>query len=138
MNQDLEHLRLLARFHYVVAGLAALAACFPLIHLTIGLLLIFSPETLEHGPRQNATMDLIGGIIFVVIGSVFVLAGWTFATCVFLAGRNLARRRCYTFCLVMAAITCMFVPFGTVLGVLTLLVLVRPSVRPLFEGQPAN
>jgi hypothetical protein len=42
------------------------------------------------------------------------------------------------FCLVMASITCMFMPFGTVLGVFTLIVLMRPSVKPLFEGQAAN
>ncbi len=43
MNQDLDHLRLLAIFHYVVAGLAALVACFPLIHLVMGLVFIFAP-----------------------------------------------------------------------------------------------
>ena len=32
----------------------------------------------------------------------------------------------------MAAIECMFFPFGTVLGVLTIIVLIRPSVKPLF------
>src|SRR5260370_41390118 len=31
MNQDAEHLRLLAIFHYVVAGLAALFSLFPLL-----------------------------------------------------------------------------------------------------------
>jgi hypothetical protein len=31
MNQDKEHLRLLAIFHYVVAGLAALLSFFPLL-----------------------------------------------------------------------------------------------------------
>jgi hypothetical protein len=138
MNQDLEHLRLLAIFHYVVAGLAALVACFPLIHLAVGLLLIFSPETLEHGPQKNAQMDMVVGIFFVVAASVIIVMGWAFATCVFLAGRSLARRRRYMFCLVMGGVTCIFMPFGTVLGVFALIVLLRPSVRPLFEGQAGN
>ena len=36
MNQDKEHLRLLAIFHYIVAGLAALFSFFPLLYATIG------------------------------------------------------------------------------------------------------
>ncbi len=47
MDQDLEHLRLLSLFHYVVGGIAALFGCFPFIHLaswTIG-----NPR---HHPRK--------------------------------------------------------------------------------------
>ena len=138
MNQDLEHLRLLAIFHYVVAGLAALFACVPIIHLVMGLLLIFSPETFEHGRQNRDEMLWVPGLILSVIASMFILAGWAFATCVFLAGRNLARRCRYTFCLVMAGVMCIFMPFGTVLGVFTIIVLMQPSVRPLFEGQATN
>ena len=50
-----------------------------------------------------------------------------------LAGRNLARRRRYLFCQVVAGVGCMFMPFGTVLGVFTLVVLSRPAVRNLFQ-----
>jgi len=43
---------------------------------------------------------------------------------------------------VMAGIECLFMPFGTVLGVFTILVLVRESVKPLFgvnlPTAPAN
>jgi hypothetical protein len=36
------------------------------------------------------------------------------------------------YCLVVAGIECIFMPFGTVLGVFTIIVLMRPSVRNLF------
>ena len=36
-NQDEQYLNLLSIFHYVVGGLTALFACFPVFHLTIGL-----------------------------------------------------------------------------------------------------
>lgn len=49
-----------------------------------------------------------------------------------LAGRALAQRRRYTFCLVIAGVACMFMPFGTVLGVFTIIVLLRDSVKELF------
>ena len=54
-----------------------------------------------------------------------------------LAGRYLARRERYTFCLVVAGVECMFMPFGTVLGVFTIIVLSRPSVKDLFGALPA-
>ncbi len=133
MNQDLEHLRLLSIFHYVVAGIAALAACFPLIHLGMGLMMLFAPDTFK--PRQPGEAEMLRfmGIFFAAIAAVMILLGWSFAVCVLLAGRNLARRRRYTFCMVMAALLCLFMPFGTVLGVFSIIVLVRPSVKALFE-----
>jgi hypothetical protein len=137
MNQDLEHLRLLSIFHYVVAGIGALCSCFPVIHLGIGLVLIFAPEGLNHERHaiQDPAMDRIGGLIFVVVAAMMILAGWALSFCVFLAGRYLAGRRRYTFCLVIAAIVCMFFPFGTALGVFTIIVLIRPSVKAMFEQQ---
>ena len=54
------------------------------------------------------------------------------AACVALAGRELARHGGYTYCLIVAAIECLFMPFGTALGVLTLIVLMRPSVKAQF------
>ena len=136
MDQDQEHLRLLSIFHYVVAGLAALFACFPLIHLAIGLFFILAPASLS-GPGQPPPPAFLGWF-FVVFASAFILAGWTFAACVFHAGRCLAKRRRLLFCQVMAGVECMFMPFGTVLGVFTLIVSMRPSVKPLFDGPRAT
>ncbi len=42
MDQDLEHLRLLSIFHYVVGGIAGLFACFPCIHLVLGIIPLHS------------------------------------------------------------------------------------------------
>jgi hypothetical protein len=56
------------------------------------------------------------------------------ATCILMAGRCLSRRKGYSFALVMACVECLFVPFGTILGVFTIVVLSRESVRALFSG----
>jgi hypothetical protein len=40
-------------------------------------------------------------------------------------------------CFVVAAIECIFMPFGTVLGVFTIIVLSRPSVKALFQSEAA-
>ncbi|HEX4965635.1 MAG TPA: hypothetical protein VF173_32795 [Thermoanaerobaculia bacterium] len=128
MNQDAEQLQVLSVFHYVVAGLVALFACIPIIHLGLGLAMVTGYGDFAHEDRGLAVV----GSFLVVVGAVFILLGWTFAVCLALAGRWLQQRRHYTFCLVVAAFSCTFMPFGTVLGVFTILVLMRPSVKTLF------
>ena len=123
MNQDEQYLRLLSIFHYVVGALAAFFACIPLIHFCIGVAML-------TGAIDDAPPFV--GLMFVVMSVVTVTFGWIFAICLIVAGRNLARRKRYMFCLVMAAISCMFTPFGTVLGVFTIVLLMRPSVKELF------
>ena len=127
MNQDLEHLRLLSIFHYVVAGIVGLFSCLPCLHLAMGIAMLAGAFEDGHGQPPP-----IVGLIFVVIAIVMIVLGWAFAFCLYLAGRSLAGRVRYTFCLVMAALATAFMPFGTVLGVFTILVLVRPSVKELF------
>lgn len=131
--KDEEHLRLLAIFHYVVAGIGALFACFPLIHVAMGLALFLSPSFAGKG--QNDVPPHWFGLLFVVVGGFFVLLGWGAAICTLISGRYLARRRKRMFSFVMAAILCMFMPFGTVLGVFTLIVLSRDSVRQLYLAE---
>lgn len=131
MNQDLEHLRVLSIFHYVVGGLAALFACFPLLHFFLGLAM-----TLGWFRDDDPFLPAFG-IFLMAVATVAILAGWAFAVLVFIAGRRLAARRSYMFCLVMAGVECIFAPFGTVLGVFTIIVLMRPPVRQLFDATPA-
>lgn len=131
-TNDEEHLRLLSIFHYVSGGLTAFVACFPLLHVGMGLILAFSPETFTQGDVNNPPPAWLG-LFFAVVGGFFVLAGWTLAVLKFVAGRSLARRRRRTFCVVVACICCILPPLGTILGVFTLVVLNRPSVKALFD-----
>lgn len=129
MTQDEDHLRLLSIFHYVVGALAALFAFFPIIHLLVGLFLILAPE--KFGAKGEAPPAFLGWF-FVVFAAGFMIFGWAFATLVILTGRFLAQRKYYTFCFVIAVIESLFMPFGTVLAVFTLAVLLRESVKQLF------
>ncbi len=131
MTQDEDHLRLLSIFHYVVGGFLGLFALFPIFHLIFGLLVILAPEQFEG---QGAPPPAFFGWIFVIVAVTVITAGWIFAVCVMTAGRFLARRQHYLFCLVMAGVECLFMPFGTVLGVFTIIVLVREPVKQLFEA----
>jgi hypothetical protein len=128
-GKDLDNLRLLSIFHYILAGISAAFACCPFIHVTIGIMMAFFPEELtSHGEPPPPFI----GWFFIVIGSLFIVAGWTIAVCLLIAGRFLAKKMRYTYCLVMACIECVFVPFGVILGVFTIIILMRPSVKALF------
>ena len=77
MNQDKEHLRLLAIFHYVVAGLAALFSFFPLLYTTVGAIFIFAarhPADAGPKPGEEPPPEFIGWI-FAIVGSLLFYSG---------------------------------------------------------------
>jgi hypothetical protein len=135
VNQDLERLQLLAIFHYVVAGLAALVSFFPLFYSLIGWFLLYAAQ--HPGSNNQQPPPVFLGWIFIAVGAVFFIAGLTMAICILVAGRCLSTRKGYSFALVMACIECLFVPFGTILGVFTIVALSRESVRALFSDTHA-
>jgi hypothetical protein len=137
MNQDKEHLQLLAIFHYVVAGLAGLFSFFPLLYTTIGAIFIFAARHGTAKPGEDLPPEFLGWI-FAVLGALLFLIGIAMAICILIAGRSLVLRKHYSFAFVMACIECLFIPFGTILGVFTIVVLSRESVRGLFSTASAQ
>jgi len=135
-NHDEQHLRLLSIFHYVDGGLTALFACFPLMHVALGLAMIFSPESLGSKPGDEPPQFI--GWFFSCFGGGMFLAGQALAICTILSGRFIARKERYWFVFVMAGIQCAFFPFGTVLGVFTIMILSRESVKRLFHVAPSG
>jgi len=125
MNQDIQHLKLLSIFHYVVGCLKALFTCIFFIHFFIGVAILV-------GAIDDAPVFV--GLLLIAMAIVFITLGWTLSVCLIIAGRSLAKQKRYTFCLIIAAINCMFIPFGTVLGIFTIIVLMRPSVKELFAA----
>src|SRR5205807_9759969 len=96
MNQDREHLLLLAIFHYVVAALAALFSFFPLLYTTVGAIFIFAARHGTAKPGEDLPPEFLGWI-FAVLGSVLFLIGLAMAICILIAGRSLALRERYSF-----------------------------------------
>ena len=132
-NKESDYLRLLSIFHYVLAALQALGACMPFIHVAIGIGIIAGGA--DVGGRH---LPVFVGLMFVLIGGFIILVGWTFAVCLFLSGCYLRERRNYNFSLIFAGFCCILFPLGTVLGVFTILVLLRPGVKELYEGRARN
>src|SRR6266571_2557842 len=124
MNQDKEHLRLLAIFHYVVAGLAALFSFFPLLYTTVGTIFILAARHGTPKPGEELPPEFLGWI-FIVLGSVLFLLGIAMAICILIAGRCLSRRKCYTFALVIACLESFTLPFDAIVGVFVIVAVAR-------------
>ena len=128
MTGEEKQLDLLAIFHYIVGGITALFACVPLIHVAIGIAIIFGMFD-----EPNPPPALIGWV-FVLIGGTFVLSGWALAIAILIAGRKLKKRMARTYCLVIGAVECLIMPFGTVLGIFTIILLMKDSMKEIFSA----
>jgi hypothetical protein len=134
-SQDVEQLRLLEIFHYVLAGLEALTGLFPVIHVGMGIAMLtgYFPMPPAHGTPFPDFM----GWMFVAIGGTIIVFFETLAVLAFFAGRSIKKRTGRTFVLVVAAVSCLNMPMGTALGVFVFIVLSRPSVKALFDAEAA-
>ncbi|MEI8123496.1 MAG: hypothetical protein WCI20_15850 [bacterium] len=128
-NEDIKHVELLSLFHYIVGGITAFFSCIPFIHVAIGLAMLSGKMFREgHGAPPPAFI----GWLFIIMGSVFIVLGWSMAICIIIAGRQLKRHRNRMFCMVVAGLECMFMPFGTILGVFTLIALNKDTIKEMF------
>ena len=95
-----------------------------------------------HLPHEVYMWSLVMAVLSTVLpvylfGVGFKIMGasrLSIASMVILTGRFLATRRHHMFCLVIGCVECLSMPFGTVLGVFTIIVLSKESVKQLFAG----
>jgi hypothetical protein len=130
---DAGHLQLLSIFHFILAGMAVAGIGFLALHYVL-LNSIFSNPEIWKSPKGGggppAEFFAIFRWVYVVIG-VALVAG---SLANLLSGLFLRKRKYRTFSLVVAGIDCIQIPFGTVLGIFTIIVLLRDSVRELYES----
>jgi hypothetical protein len=140
VDRDQEHLKLLMWAYYIWAGTIGFFSLFALLYVGIGAMLVSGafPQ-----PSNSANDPRLAGLIFAGIGFAVLIVGLTFGFLTFFAGRSIRDRRRRIFCLILAGLNCLQVPFGTAMGVCTIIVLNRPEVKLLFEHSgpplpPAN
>jgi hypothetical protein len=131
-STDTEHLKLLSLFHYIVGGILGLISLFPVFHLIFGAFMLFAPHLMEKKEGEIWILQALGGF-FMLFAGLLMAGGLSLAVASVMSGRYLSQFRNHTFSIVVAAILCAFMPFGTVLGVFTLIVLSRPSVKSLYR-----
>lgn len=129
---DEQHLKTLSVLHFVGAGLAVLGLLFLLGHYALFQAVFSDPKIWadqKHGPRPDELFAifrwfyLVAGIWFVGSGILNLMSGF------FIRAR---KRRVLS--IVVAGSNCLHMPLGTVLGVFTIVVLMRDSVRELYDA----
>lgn len=132
--KDEEHLRLLSLGYMISAGITAVFSIFGLMYIFMGLMFT-SLLTNMPNPKPSQAPPAFIGWIFVIMGLGFLLIGCIIAVLKWQVGRCLKQRHCRTFCYVVAGISCLSIPYGTLLGIFTFITLGRQSVSKLFHTQ---
>ncbi len=127
---DKEHIRLLAIFHYVLGGFTLATASFFLIYLFMGVTMMLASAATTEAAEAGAQ---VAGGVFAAVSGALVFGGWLYGGLTIYAGRCLQTYRHRTFTIVMSAINCLQMPWGLILGLLTIKVLLRNNVREGFE-----
>jgi hypothetical protein len=130
-QRDEDHLNMLSIFHFVFAGLALLGIAFLCVHY-LAMHSLFASQEMWKSPRGGnpPPPEVLHLFVWFYVFGALILA---LALALNLAsGMFLRQKRNRTFSLVIGAMNCLQVPFGTALGVFTIVVLSRDSVRELY------
>ena len=134
---DDEHLRLLSLFHYISGGVTvAFSLFFGLWIVFAGVMFAFLPPPTHAGSDGALTHHNQGlpAVMFAVFGFLFAM-GLAYGILEIVSGRFISQRRRRVFTMVVALPRVLFLPYGAVLTIFTLLVLERPSVKQLYRVQ---
>ena len=129
---DADHLRLLMVFHYVLAGFGLVGLGFLGLHFVMMRMVMRSPQIAEN-MKMNANMNGPSPADIFAVFQWFYLAGalWlgVFMILNVLSAIMLGARRHRVFSIVVSAFNCLHAPLGTILGIFTIIVLLRDSVN---------
>jgi hypothetical protein len=135
-KMDAEQLRLLAIFHFIVAGLSLLGLGVLALHYSFMHAFFANPEMWKGQKDGPPPAEVLA--IFKWFDVVFGFAMISIGVSNLLSGLFIRRKKHRTFSLVIAGLNCVQIPVGTVLGVFTLVVLLRDSVREAYENGPSQ
>ena len=130
-KRDAEHLQLLSIFHFVMAGLALLGILFLLCHYAIFSTVFNNPKMWQNQKDGPPPAEFFAAFkwLYLFFGTGMLACG----SLNLLSGFSLRARKRRMFSLVVAGINCLMFPLGTALGVFTIIILQRDSIRELYE-----
>ena len=144
--EDREHLSALSIGHFILAGVSLLGAAPILFYGAAGAKLLEGVggdlsmalgnlPTQPGGPPLGGAPDtMLQDLQLLLTAAVvsFVAVSVLATVHLVLVGVMIRRRRWWTFCYLTGWGECLMFPFGTILGIFTIIVLGRPSVKRLF------
>jgi hypothetical protein len=135
INRDEEHLKILSLVYKIWGYVSGACALFMGAYFTLfGVLFAVLPKNATGHDAPPAVF----GAIFGIVGGAIILLGAAYTVCVFLTSKYLMKHTNLNFCFAVACVTLLSMPAGTILGVFTLIVLSRDSVKPMFSGTTAQ
>ncbi|HUD45177.1 MAG TPA: hypothetical protein VMR33_00020 [Candidatus Baltobacteraceae bacterium] len=129
---DANHLNLISIFHFVGTGLALLGLLFVIAHYAFFHAFLANPKIWANQKQSPPPAEFFA--IFRWFYLVFAV--WFFSSAVLnlISGFCIRARKHRTFSIIVACTNLLHIPLGTVLGVFTLVVLARDSVRECYES----
>ena len=124
-------LDLVSIFHYVLAALIYLKGAIALIFMGIGT--VAAVGILSDKPHDVHIALPVIGLFFFVGPVMFLCLTWTLATLVLLAGKRMSKHTNLVYCQIIAGLECLCVPFGTILGIFTLISLTKAETKEIFN-----
>lgn len=131
-RRDSDHIKILSIFHYVMGGLLLIGMLFLVLHYYImSMLFKNSSDLFLQAKGRGLSDDSMDFIVwfYVFMGLLFFIA----AVGNFLSAGYLKQGKHQTFTLIVAGINCLQIPLGTVLGVFTIVVLMRDTVSEHYK-----
>lgn len=129
---DQEHLKLLPLYFWVSGGFLGVYSLFMAVYFGFFgvVFLTMPPEQGASGPPAAVGWLFagMGLLVFLFMAAIVVLK--------VMAGFWVMKRKNRAGIMIAAALSCLEFPYGTAAGVLTLVVLARPSVVALFGSGP--
>jgi len=132
---DEEHLRLLVIFHRIYGILVIILsllgiAYFFLLNFLFSFSRRYSRFTIQNN-FQGPPTEILNLILIVMM--VVIVIGLTIGVCNLLSAQYIKNRKFRIFSIVIACVDCISFPIGTILGVMTLIVLSRNSVVEYYK-----
>lgn len=131
-RNDVGRLRVLSICHFVLTGLVLLGVSTPLLLMAAGVGIAGSLSDRSTAPFGSPELGVFFGMILFCGASLVLLLLLAVSALLLISGICLWRCHCRRFCMVTGVFSLVLVPFGTVLGIFTLVELSRPSVKELF------
>jgi len=151
----MDRLRLLSLSYYISGAIGAAFVSFLLIHFFLMLGFSFVPASQWNAPATSpgsaqyasptpfpaasptaksaqAPPVIVFRIIAGVIGAI-IICGWALGALTAYAGHCVKNRKHKLFIYVMAGINCIWIPYGTLLGIATILLFQWPEVQAEFK-----
>ena len=138
--RDEEHLKLLVIFNIIYGVLKTIFTLLLSLYMFFVYILLRDPKFYsEYHNMENANLPNaeIMNIIMIIVTAIVVL-GFLIGIATLISAQLMKRRKFRGFSIAVACLNCISFPFGTLLGIFTLIVLFRDSVKKLYQTVDPN